>query len=109
MITTAHVSTARAPRYAKQLASHMSRRITTEWDPETGRGTLAFPFGEAEMHATDAELRLTARVEPADVDRLEEVVGKHLVRFGARDELVCRWYRDNGDPGSVWTNEGSDE
>lgn len=109
MITTAHVSTTRAARYAKQLASHMSRRIITEWDAGSGRGALEFPFGIAEMHATDDGLRLTARAEADDVNRIEEVVGKHLVRFGSRDELVCRWFRDSGEPGTVWTNDLSAE
>jgi hypothetical protein len=28
------------------------------------------------------------------------VVGRHLVRFGTRDELVVRWVRADGSPGS---------
>jgi hypothetical protein len=32
---------------------------------------------------------------------MEDVVGRHLVRFGTRDELVVRWIRSDGTDGSV--------
>ncbi|WP_374935444.1 DUF2218 domain-containing protein [Streptomyces resistomycificus] len=35
------------------------------------------------------------------LDRLEDVVGRHLVRFGAKDELVVEWRRDTGEPGTT--------
>ena len=36
----------------------------------------------------------------AGLDRLEDVVGRHLVRFGTKDELVVQWQRSDGSPGS---------
>ena len=44
--------------------------------------------------------------EPEFLDRLEEVVGRHLVRFGTKDELVVEWRRDNGEPGSSQRSPG---
>ena len=32
-------------------------------------------------------------------DLIEDVVGRHLVRFGARGELVVRWLRPDGSAG----------
>ena len=43
-----------------------------------------------------------------DADRLEDVVGRHLVRFGSRDELVVRWTRADGTPGTVQENTSDD-
>jgi len=37
----------------------------------------------------------------ADVAGLEDAVGRHLVRFGVRDELVVSWVREDGTPGTV--------
>jgi hypothetical protein len=62
----------------------------------------------ARLRAEDGALLLTVEGAPEDLDRLESVVGKHLVRFGAKDELVVEWMRDTGEPGTVWCNE-SDE
>ncbi len=35
-----------------------------------------------------------------NLDRLEGVLGRHLVKFGAKDELVCAWTRSDGTPGN---------
>ena len=53
-------------------------------------------------------LLLAVEGEAEDLDRLEDVVGRHLVRFGAKDELVAEWHRDNGAPGSVQRNQSED-
>ncbi|MFE4967459.1 hypothetical protein [Streptomyces sp. NPDC056660] len=31
-------------------------------------------------------------------------LGRHLVRFGTRDELLVEWHRDNGEPGTTQSN-----
>ena len=41
-------------------------------------------------------------------DRLEGVVGRHLVRFGAKDELVCSWVRTDGTQGSEQRNDADE-
>ncbi|MEV5843259.1 DUF2218 domain-containing protein [Streptomyces sp. NPDC090088] len=101
----ARVPTDRPARYAKQLASHLGRRSRTDWDEESGTGTLAFDNGgTGTLTATDGALLLAVEAEPAHLDLLEGVVGRHLVRFGARDELVVEWHRDNGEPGTAQRN-----
>jgi hypothetical protein len=101
----ARVATDRPNRYAKQLASHFGRKIETHWDEETGQGSLSFGFGTAAMTATPDALLLVVEGDADDLERLEGVVGRHLVRFGAKDELVAEWHRADGTSGTVQRNE----
>ncbi|MEU6141875.1 DUF2218 domain-containing protein [Streptomyces sp. NPDC047081] len=97
----ARVSTDRPHRYAKQLASHLGRRSQTSWDEEKGEGGIVFQNGTGTLTATDGALLLAIDTDAGNLDLLEDVVGRHLVRFGTKDELVVEWHRDNGEPGSV--------
>ena len=113
----AHVTTDRADRYAKQLAAHLARRLETVWDETTGRGVVRLDGGRCDLARDDAGLRLhvgvDATVAPAEqtdlVARIEDVVGRHLVRFGARDELVVTWQRSDGSPGGVFRHTDGPE
>ncbi|MFD8754989.1 DUF2218 domain-containing protein [Kitasatospora sp. NPDC059577] len=104
-VSTARVTTDRPGRYAKQLAAHMGRKIETSYSEETGRGTLVFGAGTATLEAQPDALLLTVEGERDKLPGLEDVVGRHLVRFGSRDELVVEWHRDNGEAGLVHRNE----
>jgi uncharacterized protein len=104
----ARVVTDRPHRYAKQLAAHLGRKVESSWDEETGRGALAFGLGSATLAAEPGVLLLAVEGEAGNLDRLEDVVGRHLVRFGSKDELVAEWHRDNGLPGTVQRNETGD-
>jgi hypothetical protein len=101
----ARVSTDRPHRYAKQLAAHLGRKVESSWDEESGLGALTFGMGTATLTAEPGLLLLAVEGEAENLDRLEDVVGRHLVRFGAKDELVAEWHRDNGRPGTVQRNE----
>src|SRR4051794_10249847 len=101
----ARVSTDRPHRYAKQLAAHLGRKVESSWDEEPGLGSVPFPMGGAPRPAETGALLLAVEGEAGQLDNLEGVVGSHLVRFGAKDELVAAWTRDNGEPGSVQRNE----
>jgi hypothetical protein len=113
----ASVATERGGRYGKQLASHLSRRLGTSWDEETGTGLVTFDSGHSHLTTTPSTLELTADVDPqvaeADVaeqlDRIEDVVGRHLARFGAKDELVVTWVRADGSAGKEYVGAGPDE
>ncbi|MFF6986456.1 DUF2218 domain-containing protein [Streptomyces sp. NPDC010273] len=87
-----------ALRQATRLPSGASGE--TSWDEETGRGRLVFQDGTGTLTATDGALLLAVEAEPEFLDRLEDVVGRHLVRFGTKDELVVEWRRDTGEPGT---------
>ncbi|WP_051943539.1 DUF2218 domain-containing protein [Streptacidiphilus rugosus] len=101
----ARVVTDRPHRYAKQLAAHLGRKVETNWDSETGLGSLTFGAGTGAMTATDGALLLVVEGDAENLDRLEDVVGRHLVRFGAKDELVVEWHRGDGTRGTVQRNE----
>jgi hypothetical protein len=100
----ARVVTDRPHRYAKQLASHLGRRVQTEWSEETGRGSLVFPGGTGTLTAEPGALLLAVESDADNLERLEDVVGRHLVRFGSKDELLVEWHRDSGEPGLVQRN-----
>ncbi len=109
LTSSATVHTERAPRYAKQLTAHLSRRLQTSWDEESGTGSVRFDAGECALTATPEALVLSATVhgDPTDLQRVEDVVGRHLVRFGTRDELVVQWQRGDGTSGGTY--RGDDE
>lgn len=108
-ISTATVQTDRPARYGKQLVSHMSRRGHGEWDGGLETGHLELRGGRLELEATDGALVLRLAVPPGDdIARLEDVIGRHLVRFGTRDELVVAWHRGDGTDGTVQRNEDAD-
>jgi hypothetical protein len=95
-ISTAAVPTDRPSRYGKQLVAHLSRRSGGDWSDETGTGWIALEAGRAELNSADGVLMLRVDSDADNLERLEEVVGRHLVRFGARDELVVTWIREDG-------------
>jgi hypothetical protein len=101
VVSTALVVTDRPDRYGKQLASHMSKRITTSWDEAARTGALDFGRGRADLTCVDGGLQLVLGGGAADLAGLEDAVGRHLVRFGARDELVVTWVHQDGTPGTV--------
>lgn len=100
----ARVATDRPHRYGKQLASHLGRRIDAAWDEDRGEGRLVFPDGAATMKAEPGALALAIESGGENLERLEDVVGRHLVRFGAKDELVVSWQRDTGEQGQTYRN-----
>jgi len=108
--STAQVGTDRASRYGKQLVSHLSRRSAGAWDDDSGAGWIDFGESRAELTAVPGALHIRLSATPDRVAAMEDVVGRHLVRFGARDELVVRWTRTDGTPGTIQRNdEGGEE
>ncbi len=96
----ADVVTDRPGRYGKQLVAHLSRRTAGEWDEQLGTGWIDFSGARAELTTRGEALHLVIWASPDQLDRYEDVVGRHLVRFGARDELVVRWVRADGSAGT---------
>jgi len=100
--SAALVRTDRPARYGKQLVAHLNRRSTGEWDEAAGAGWIQFSGGRAVLTAAAEGLDLRLTAEGAEhLALLEGVVGRHLVRFGTRDELVVRWVRADGAEGTV--------
>ncbi|MBB2945235.1 hypothetical protein FB565_004968 [Actinoplanes lutulentus] len=87
---TASVATTAAPRYAKQLASHLGRRSEIR---EIGEDiAIVLTVGECRLHSTETALEMTATAATEDdLQTVTKVVGSHLERFGQRNELTVTW------------------
>ena len=93
--TRADVRTDTPARWAKQLASHLGRKLTSEETPTGPRVTMEGEHGSArclmDTSRTDV-LRLEVEgTSPEVVHRLAHVVGSHLERFGQKAGLVVEW------------------
>ncbi len=91
----ARVRTDRPDRYRKQLASHLGKRCTISDESDGGvRITLPADGGAGSCLLTcqAEELSLDAVGESAeDLSRVQDVIGRHLERFGERDGLTVTW------------------
>lgn len=101
-VSTASVATTRARRYGKQLVSHLGRRSVGSWNEETDNGELDMSGGAAHVTLTSTPEALLLEISSTedDIATYEDVVGRHLVRFGQRDELHVDWQRSDGSPGT---------
>ena len=106
--TTATVATDRPSRYGKQLVNHLSRRAVGSWDDDHELGWIEFGTdgNRVELVAENGALEMTLAADGDAVERLEDVIGRHLVRFGTRDELVVEWHRADGSAGQTFRNDG---
>jgi hypothetical protein len=89
----ADVPTEAPERYAKQLVSHLGRRVEFTTDGPTSTATIA--GGTGVVVVGDGVLTLLAEASDAEtLDRVQDVLGRHLERFGRRNELTVVWTTD---------------
>jgi hypothetical protein len=92
----ADVPTATPARYAKQLVAHLGRKVVfTDVDSPAGPGS-AVDIGDARGTVVpgDGVLVLLAEApDEAGLAQVQDVLGRHLERFGQRQELVVEWIR----------------
>jgi hypothetical protein len=87
---SAFVLTSRPERYIKQLVSHFGNKVEAQLTNEGGR--LQFDFGVCDLKAAPTGIELIGTAEDAaQLAILKDVVGRHLIRFGANDELTVSW------------------
>ena len=95
--SVAEVPTEAAARYAKQLLTHLGHKVTMEpIDEEPLGGRLVFEYATATV--IPGSDRLTMRATAADAEslaRVQDVLKRHLERFGARRELVVEWHAES--------------
>ena len=93
----ADVATGAPARYAKQLISHLGRKV-----PFTGDATAAtaeIGAATAGIVVGDGVLSLWAVGDDEEsVARVEQVLGSHLERFAQREALTVQWVRTGGAP-----------
>ena len=89
--STARVVTERGERYRNQLASHFGNRIEVSETPAST--VLAWGFGGTTTLTVDPDalVMLAAADESETLDRVKDVTGRHLERFGEKDGLVVTW------------------
>lgn len=88
--SVAAVPTPHAGRYLTQLCKHFQHRVPVTLDAETGQ--IAFQTGICRGRA--AEDTLTLSLEAADLpnlEQLQDVVARHLLRFAFRESLTVAW------------------
>lgn len=90
MTYEANVATAKPAAYMKQLCRHFGHKVRSEWTEESG--SITFDYGTCELRvAPDTLVLRTHADDAAAAERLRDVIGSHLERFGRRDELSVNW------------------
>lgn len=90
MTATSIVSTNKAVRYLKALVNHFNRKVKSSY--EGNIGNIQFPFGNCQMEATEEALLIHIQSESKPMlEQTKSVVADHLIRFGAKDELIVDW------------------
>ena len=91
--SVARVDTQQPQRYLKQLVSHLAHKLSTRL-LEDGSGEIVLDDGSCRLIPEDGVLLLTARADDeAGLTHVCSVMGRHLERFGARDDLRVSWDR----------------
>ena len=93
LTATAVVPTDAAVRYAKQLLGHLGRKNSVEaidGAPEGGRLVFAYGFGTVRPEGGHLVLEALA-ADDESLLRVQDVLARHLERFGARRELTVEW------------------
>jgi hypothetical protein len=89
--STARVPTGQPERYIKQIVSHLGHRAGTELLPD-GQGIVRLDVGQCLLTPGPDGLVLAATAADSDgLLRVQDVVGRHLARFGAREGIVVNW------------------
>lgn len=89
---SASVATSSPERYAKQLAAHLGRRLEVREEADGLRLVFGDGSGDCLLRAQDSALELhAAATDRAELERITQVVGSHLERFGQRNELSVVW------------------
>lgn len=90
-IVRGRAKTASGSRYLQQLCKHWGHKFEVEFSQT--RGQVRFPSAVATLEASADVLLVTVETEDAGaVERLKEVVAKHLGRFAFREApLPFEW------------------
>jgi uncharacterized protein len=91
VISTSRVTTDRGERYRKQLAGYFGNKIAAAESP--AGPVLKWGFGGmTTLTVADGALVMLAAADDGEtLDRVKDVTGRHLERFGERDGLVVTW------------------
>ncbi len=105
MRSEATVAIERPARYGKQLVNHLKRKSGGEWDPETERGWVNLGENRAEVVTGQDHLELSVEGSTEDIERLEDIVGRHLVGFAKTLKIEVQWSRSDDSTGTRQASE----
>lgn len=85
-VTTGVFETPNASKYLQQLCKHFGHKVTVVYDAEKGR--VDFPFGIAELQASETALHVTITLPEAQSKaRAQGAIDSHLVNFAFRENF----------------------
>jgi len=92
MQATATIRTAAAQRYLGQFCKHFAHKLPVDLDPANASGQVTFGAGTCRLLADGQTLTLDLDAPAADeLNSLQDVVTRHLVRFAFREDLTVTW------------------
>ena len=98
LTSRAEVPTDAPGRYAKQLLSHLGRKVEFVEGP-VGSWTAHVLGSVARVSVGEGVLVLQAEgADEESVERIEHALDSHLERFGQRKELTVTWQRGSTAP-----------
>lgn len=81
-------------RYMARLCNHFSHRVDVHREPDSAR--IEFPDARCKMTATEKQLEIHIEAEqPLTLERLEQVVTRHLKQVAAAETFDVAWERDD--------------
>jgi hypothetical protein len=90
LTSQADVATEKPVPYMRQLCKHFGHKVDAAFDDDSGY--IQFAFGRCELRASGATLHLTVSADTDENrERMRNVIGSHLERFGRRDDLSVDW------------------
>lgn len=94
-LSRAEVPTAHAVSYLKQLCRHWAHKFPVELDEAGTHGKITLPQAYVTLMSSPATLSVYLEIaDPANQERMEEVVAEHLQRFGFRETLAFHWLQN---------------
>ncbi len=88
--STAEIATTHAVRYLTQLCKHFQHKVPVTLDDAVGR--IVFTIGNCRLQAEDGTLILAVEAaDDAQLLQLQDVVGRHLLRFAFREDMQINW------------------
>ena len=91
----AEVATPTPDRFIRQLVSHLSHKVVTAERQSDETAVIAVHDGQCQLTGEGELLVLEATADSAQgLAHIQDVVGRHLERFGARAALRVEWKSD---------------